>query len=212
MKKFLVFLCAIALIFSVTATANAVSISYFTDRPSWEASVTDFVETTDYPGLPYSTLLAATGIDVGYGETVAFDIDLSVREIGSGWATWSGGYTGEVLYTLGALSVTGTFSPGGLFGFGFEAEPNPFSEWMITLTLFDGTSIPQLVHGDSGAEFFGWTGTDSVKSMTISSEVDFAFGRMVAAPGVPEPATMLLLGSGLVGLAFLGRKKLFKKS
>lgn len=39
------------------------------------------------------------------------------------------------------------------------------------------------------------------------SEVEF-YGSQTA---VPEPATMLLLGSGLIGLAGYGRKKFFKK-
>jgi hypothetical protein len=41
------------------------------------------------------------------------------------------------------------------------------------------------------------------------SEVQF-YGEIGPAP-VPEPATMLLLGSGLIGLAGYGRKKIFKK-
>lgn len=46
---------------------------------------------------------------------------------------------------------------------------------------------------ETGAPIGGWEGT-------------------LELAAVPEPATMLLLGSGLIGLAGLGRKKFFKKS
>lgn len=52
------------------------------------------------------------------------------------------------------------------------------------------------VHPDSGMDDWGWD----------TNSEDPAFGH-----AIPEPATMLLLGSGLIGLAGFGRKKRFFK-
>lgn len=45
----------------------------------------------------------------------------------------------------------------------------------------------------------------------IGEDAEDSDHYLASTVGVPEPATLLLLGAGLIGIAGLGRKKLFKK-
>jgi len=130
------------------------------------------------------TVVASAPAPVG---VVGFSPSLTNFEIGSGWATWSHGYTGDVYATLGPTSATMTM-PAQTRAFYFYAEPNPLAVFNITATAQDGTtSGPIPVDGNAGATYFGFfaTGPDLIASITVSSTVDFAVGEFGIAYNAP---------------------------
>ncbi|HOR01462.1 MAG TPA: hypothetical protein PLJ35_21835 [Anaerolineae bacterium] len=108
---------------------------------------------------------------------LSFSCTVRHQRIGSGWATWSHGYKGDV-YWGEATEVTMSLPPA-THAFYFYVEPNPFDEHHITATAQDGTtSGPIAVHGSAGAAYFGFYSTGApLATITVSSSVDFALGE-----------------------------------
>ena len=114
----------------------------------------------------------------GPSGNVTFAAPMNHRKIGNGWATWSHGYTGSVYYTNGALTA-GMTLPANTKGFYFYAEPEPFAVHNVTATAQNGTTTTIAISGSAGARYIGFyaTGADSIVSIAVSSDIDFAIGE-----------------------------------
>ena len=107
------------------------------------------------------------------------------------------------------------------FGFYFGVYTSGAQDQMVDYLWFTDTQFNQLGNGsrqDQYVEHIGtiWDGISNVKIYLDdkSGGGDRDFNDMVVVANdlqpVPEPATMLLLGVGLCGIAFVGRKKLIR--
>ncbi len=142
-------------------------------------------------GVDPQPLFTDVGGVAGPTGNVIFGAPMQHVQIGNGWATWSNGYAGDVYWTDGATSANVTL-PSGTSAFYLYAEPNPFSDFVITAYAQDGTSCgPITVNGYAGAQYFGFYGTggETIASVTVTSSVDFAIGEFgIAAPSLKAVA------------------------
>jgi subtilisin family serine protease len=130
---------------------------------------------------------SVTDVPAPGGRTLQLDRSMGHYRIGSGWGSWSHGYSGDVYSNWFAASPTRDqvmmTLPSNTKAFYFYVEPNASATYNVTATGNDGTtSGPIAVRGSSGAKYFGFYSEGGTTLSTITVNVDagaqgFAIGE-----------------------------------
>src|SRR5215213_9751207 len=142
-------------------------------------------------------------------------IGFDLPPLGNASASGLNGFTGMQAPSLSATFVFSDAALGSVphgfnsavLDFGFlTGNSGNFSGGSVNDGLAPGESASFIV---SGAAFTGFTETQICNAIVVRFQnVNTGAGSDVGVPGVPEPSSILLLGSALVGLGGFARRKL----
>ena len=196
----------------------------YTDLASWEAAVAEI-------GVDTFNGIAASGGHTTYNTATGYNTDaLGIDFVGA----FGAGYSLQIVDALynspyynfgsGASLGSGTVStslqpyitvalPGNVTAIALNVMTYG-SAYPVTLTASDGTTF-QVATASGQQSFHGFTFSAPVSTLTISipgapnftSVLLDNFRIGTADVAAPEPATMLLIGLGLVFMAFLRKRR-----
>jgi hypothetical protein len=211
MKKLLLFICAIVFLFGMGGVANATWYEFdFNDLQKFATAeeIENYMENTvPPPGNVELSDTTTAGGDFGSnylrsGSDGAIEIAFTERQILEIYFDWGS--------RLKFISETGETK--GFYAYA-DGSDTPFysyifsdDEWAASDT---GVYINFIDLGIAPVSSLKFANSPANGYITLDNlRIENDDGRD-SAP-VPEPATMLLLGSGLIGLAGIGRKKLIR--
>jgi hypothetical protein len=194
MKKLLMLLCAMTMAFGMVGNASALSFTH-TVGLGGVILAEGPVAGVFFPNTHSYSHATPSGL------TVPYDTVLSATLTVSGYYI-DGGVGGGDTVAL-SESVIGTLTPGGTWWSGpstsmFDISPS-FSTW---------SGGPLGVTITAAGDF--WDGIIKLSSSTL--DLSWTDGTDPGTAPVPEPATILLMGTGLLGLVAYSRKRFSKKS
>jgi hypothetical protein len=166
-----------------------------------QAAIVNGTNVTTIPGCPITGNLTTAA-------------NVTKQTIGSGWSSWSHGYTG-VVYTYFTQPSTLVMNlPPDTLAFYFYAEPNSFGNYVISAQTNSGTSSGNIsVAGSAGANGYAFytTAGESIATITVIAAAGangFAIGEFGIAKNnerrVETVPTMDEWGMIILSLLFLG--------